>query len=87
MSRNGWIALLIGAFLLTVPLSLSVIHQRESISTLCHAERAFIQRQERQSQRLLSHGVTFGIPKAEIPILVQQSRESQERFLADLSCG
>ena len=86
MQRRGWLAVLVAALLIAAPLSYKAIRQGESIHSLCHAERSLIERQEGQTQRLLAHGYTFGIPKDQIPRLVQQSKESQERFLSDLSC-
>jgi hypothetical protein len=55
-----------------------------SIGGLSAIEARFIDRQEAQTRALLAHGITFGIPKAALPLLLQQSRESQATFLRDL---
>lgn len=51
---------------------------------LAKIERAFINRQEAQTQSLFASGVTFGIPAEKIPALLQASRDSQALFLHEL---
>lgn len=58
-------------------------HNCQNIGTLANIERAFITRQEQQIQALLKSGVTFGIPKRQIPGLLKASRESQALFLVE----
>lgn len=60
------------------------VNNCRNIATLAKVERAFINRQEAQTQALLTSGVTFGIPKAQLPKLIDASRKSQALFLRDL---
>lgn len=60
------------------------VNNCRNIGTLAKVERAFITRQETQTQALLASGVTFGIPKEQLPKLLDASRKSQALFLAEL---
>jgi hypothetical protein len=55
-----------------------------NLAGLAAIERAFIERQEAQTQALVKSGVRFGIPAARIPRLLKESRESEATFLAGL---
>lgn len=91
MKKSTWLALIAAAILYTVPLVYSVTRWSAASSKNCHTvaglariERSFILRQERQNVSLVTHGITFGIPKDQLPALLKQSRESQAAFLRDL---
>lgn len=53
-----------------------------SIVKLARIERVFVDEQQQQTAELLKHGITFGVPRAQLPLLIAASQASQARFLA-----
>lgn len=56
-------------------------HNCENLRGLAGIERTFIQQQQQQTKALLEHGVTFGIPRDQLPGLIAQSEKTQQAFL------
>jgi len=56
-------------------------HNCANLKSLAGIERIFIERQQQQTQALLERGLTFGIPKEQLPALVKANEESQREFL------
>lgn len=53
----------------------------KNLQGIAGIERTFIQQQQQQTKSLLEHGVTFGIPKKDLPGLIEQSEATQQAFL------
>lgn len=51
---------------------------------LARIERSFIARQEAATTALLAHGITFGIPREQLPGLIAQNKATEARFLGAL---
>jgi hypothetical protein len=91
VKKATWLTLIAAAVLYTAPLTLLLVKQADFSHRNCHSihglsliERRFITRQEDQNQALLKSGITFGIPKDQLPGLIQKSQKSQASFLREL---
>jgi hypothetical protein len=86
LGKGTWLGVIAAFTLACGSFTYSILKGTSDRAKLCHAERGFIERQESQSRQLIARGLTFGIPRSQIPALLKQSEESEHRFLEDLSC-
>lgn len=87
-----WVEALFALVLISFLVAYSEDRSRHALSERnCHAtrslamiEKRFIDRQEAQTQNVLSSGVTFGLTPEQLKAAILASKLSQARFVAEL---